>query len=348
MRRDKALDLIRGAAMLHVLLVHILFWLNVFGSGPLASARSALLFEMPVFFFVTGAANSLGERRKWGDFCLRRAKALMIPYWGYAALCVLLAAAVSLARGAFSFAELGRTALSWLLPLDRQVMPLPFFTWAVWFVPVYLIVIVLFPPVRRAAERFGGAAVSAALAAVFLASEFAGAPDILRKAAFYLAFAALGTLWPALKRREGKTVKAAACLLAASAAGLFACRCLSGGTLYMQANKFPPNHLYLLFSLAALSALYLALPGIARAWRALARRFPAPERWVLLYSENSVYAFLYQSFAFLAAARLLDAAGAGRGLAGFLLSSAVVYPLVTLGLLVLRRIRGRKENLRKQ
>lgn len=348
MKRDKILDLIRGAAVLHVMLVHILYWLDIFGTGPAASARSLLLFEMPVFFFVTGAVNSLGDHGPWGRFCLRRVKGLMIPYYGYAALCVALAAAVAVFRRSFSFAELGRTALNWLLPLDRQIMPLPFFTWAVWFVPVFLIVILLFLPVRRAAERFGGAVTVAALTAVFLAAEFIpGTPDILRKAAFYLIFAALGTQWQTLRLRDRKTVKAAAGLTALSAAGLFVCRYLAGGSFDMQANKFPPNHMFLLFSFMMLGLLYLAIPVIARPWRMLAGRFPAAERLVLLYSENSVYVFLYQSFAFLLAARAMDAAGVGRGFAGLLLSAAIVFVVVTVGLVAVRRLRRRKESLRK-
>ena len=52
-QRDKTLDYLRGLAIIQVVLVHILYWLGIFSAGFLAIAKSFLLFEMPIFFFVT-------------------------------------------------------------------------------------------------------------------------------------------------------------------------------------------------------------------------------------------------------------------------------------------------------
>ena len=131
MGRDKTLDLMRGWAVFHMFFMHILYWLGFCTTGVLNLLKSWLLFTMAVYFFVTGAVNIAAKRRPWGSFVIRRAKVLMVPYYVYAVLSVLIAGAVYLVEHRFSFELLGRTALSWALPLDQQIMPLPFFTWYV-------------------------------------------------------------------------------------------------------------------------------------------------------------------------------------------------------------------------
>ena len=83
MSRDKTLDYLRGLAIIQVVLVHVLYWLNIFNEGFLAIAKSFLLFEMPIFFFVTGAVNGLGKLHNHKIFCFKRIKSLMIPYYIY-------------------------------------------------------------------------------------------------------------------------------------------------------------------------------------------------------------------------------------------------------------------------
>lgn len=348
MGRDNRLDLMRGWAVFHMFFMHILYWLDFCGRGLPELIRSWLLFTMAVYFFVTGAVNVEAKRRPWGEFVVRRARVLMLPYYRYAALCTLIAAVVYITRHEFTWELLGRTALSWVLPLDRQIMPLPFITWAVWFVPVYLCVILVFPLVRWLVEHIGLVATELILIAVFLVVEnIRGVPDLAQKAAYYPMFAALGTQWPELRRRDGKKVRAAAVLMAIGLAGLFGCLLLFGGTLNMQVNKFPPNHLYMFFNFAALGALYIALPLIARAWRFLVRRWALLGRLFHLYSSYSVYAFMYHSFAYLVAMWLLNKTGLRHTFAGWLMSAVIVFPMATFILWAVAMIRERKNYLRK-
>ena len=275
MGRDRKLDLMRGWAVFHMFFMHVFYWLDFLSEGFPRVARSWLLFTMAVYFFVTGAVNVEAKRRPWGEFVARRAKVLMLPYYRYALLCTAIAAFFYVIRGQFTFELLGRTALSWVLPIDQQIMPLPFITWAVWFVPVYLCVILVFPLVRWLVEHIGIILTEVILIAVFLVVEnINGVPDLVQKAAYYPIFAALGTQWPKLKQRSGNKVLGAAGVMALGFAGLIICKNLFGGTYDMQVNKFPPNHLYLLFNFGAIGALYILLPTIARAWRFLVRRIP--------------------------------------------------------------------------
>ena len=50
-KRDETIDLLRGTAMLWVILVHVLYWGDFFSSPFINLLKSFCLFEMPLFFF---------------------------------------------------------------------------------------------------------------------------------------------------------------------------------------------------------------------------------------------------------------------------------------------------------
>ena len=50
---DHSLGYLRCIAMMHVILVHIFYWLHI----SVGVGTSILLFEMPLFFFVSGTNN---------------------------------------------------------------------------------------------------------------------------------------------------------------------------------------------------------------------------------------------------------------------------------------------------
>ena len=154
--RDKTLDYLRGLAIIQVVFVHILYWLGIFSVGFFAIAKSFLLFEMPIFFFVTGAVNGLGKPQKYKTFCLKRIKGLLIPYYIYSVVCILISIVYYLVHNELSIKLIVKLLLSWIVPLDHQIMPLPYFTWAIWFIPVYIISIILFPVIKTAVLKFGG------------------------------------------------------------------------------------------------------------------------------------------------------------------------------------------------
>ena len=312
MNRDKTLDCLRGFAMLQVVFVHAMYWL--YSIKPTV-ARSFLLFEMLVFFFVTGAVNSMKEHRSYGEFCLKRIKGLMIPYYIYAAICMVIAAVCYRNAGEFTPALAFRMVLSWLVPLNTQMIPLWFYPWALWFVPVYLLGILLFPPIRKAVRRFGWMAI-AGMVLLFVAVEIVlplavrNVPgeggglyvhrlsDILQETVFYSVFMAAGALHSRLKLREKRDGLLALAILVLSVAGLWISSSVFGRTLDMQENKFPPNHVFLFYASAVMTLLYLALPVLKTLYRLLVRAVPPVDKWIALFSANSMTVFLYQPFAF--------------------------------------------------
>lgn len=298
--------------MLQVVFVHTIYWL--YSIQPTV-AKSFSLFEMLVFFFVTGAVNSIKEYRSYGSFCIKRVKGLMIPYYIYAAICMAIAGSYYLKTGEFSSGLAFQMFLSWLIPVNTQIMPMWFFAWALWFVPVYLVSIVLFPLVKKNVRRFGRVSI-AFLVLLFLLVEVASGllskhmpdgavgtyirllSDIIRESSFYIIFMGAGVLYSQFKLRKTTDLLVSFAVLAVSVAGLCISSLVFGQSLDMQTNKFPPNHVFLFYSFAVMTILYLAFPLLKALYRALAKALPPIDKLFSDFSENSITVFLYQSFAF--------------------------------------------------
>lgn len=87
--RDRQLDIYRSISMIYILcVIHVVYWLWI-GSEPL---KSILLIEMPIIFFISGAAARLSykDNRKFGDVLLSRFKRVLVPYYIYALVVFLI------------------------------------------------------------------------------------------------------------------------------------------------------------------------------------------------------------------------------------------------------------------
>ncbi len=247
--RDEYVDRIRGIAMIHVLLVHALFWCDLFVSPVEMTVKSLLLIEMPVFFFVTGASARLSSGKGYLNFTGRRLQGIFLPYCIYALICILLSAAYS----AFFLKDplsIPRLLLSWCIPCSECMTPLPFLTWALWFIPVYAACIFFIPFLLKAAEgskKNSLPAVPLALTAFYLLSGFLSL-DFIRNVCFYLIWIYAGCLYPELKKLHAETKSASRPVLLLSAAGIIILLILhffAGYGFDMQFNKFPPNIMFL-------------------------------------------------------------------------------------------------------
>jgi len=315
LKRDKTLDYLRGLAVFQVVFVHVIYWLDVIRPEFLTVVKSFTLFEMSIFFFVTGAVNSIKEYPSYGSFCAKRIKALLVPYYVYALICIAISIIYYIAVGEFSAILLIKLLISWLIPVNTQIMPLWYFTWAMWFVPVYLISIVIFPAVRKAVQRYGRLSIAVLVLIlitieIILTLALSGVSEegagiyihslslIIAESSFLTIFMGTGVLYSQLKERRKKDLILSASVLAASATGLAISAFLPGSTLDMQKNQFPANHVFLFFSFAIMTSLYLAMPFIKKVYRSLIKVIPAADKLFTVFSDNSMYVFLYQSFAF--------------------------------------------------
>lgn len=87
--RDKQLDIYRSLSMIYILcVIHVIYWLEV-GSEPL---KSILLIEMPIIFFISGAASRLSHKndKRFSEVLLNRFKRVLLPYYIYALITILI------------------------------------------------------------------------------------------------------------------------------------------------------------------------------------------------------------------------------------------------------------------
>ena len=347
MNREKTLDYLRGLAVFQVVFVHTIYWLDIIKPESLTVLKSFTLFEMSVFFFVTGAVNSLKDHRSYGSFCLKRIKGLMIPYYIYAAICIAISVIYYIAAGEFSLVLAAKMFLSWLIPVNTQIMPLWYFTWALWFVPVYLVAIIFFPLIKKAVNRFGRLAIAFQvmifiIIEVVLGIAFKQVPDegygiyinqlsdIIQESFFYMIFMGAGVLYPQLKMHKKKDLAISSAILISSVAGLLISVFLLGDTLDMQINKFPANHVFLCYSFAFMTVLYLAMPLIKKLYKILIGKIHPIDRFFITLSKNSITVFLYQSFAFWMTGLVLTLFNLDDTVFEPFAAILIVYPLVWL------------------
>lgn len=307
--RDGDLDLIRMFAMLWVILVHCIFWMGLWDSGTALTLRSFILFEMPLFFFVTGAVL-YKSKTNFKKFYLRRFQRILIPYWVYAILCVLLnIILVVFLQG--DYLDVGALIFSWILPIDQYISYVPYLTGALWFIPIYLLVILFFPllkymrgKIESTFPRNGWVSWLPLIVPVLIImlldvtnANFAGI-SYFRETVFYLFWVYLGTFYDSIKDLSRRRVVFALIIVAMSALLI----CLFGQlglySYYMQNNKFPPNIMFVLFSICAMVMLYLLKDILLKGFKILLQ---TPLKIVLNEFKNHCYSvYLYQTFAFCA------------------------------------------------
>lgn len=311
-KRDKTIDRLRGFAMLWVILVHVLYWENFFpGSYRIRLLKSFFLFEMPLFFFLTGASNSFSRDRGYLSFVCRRYQRMLIPYWVFAVLCAGISILMLQMDGGAGFGEAAKVLISWLNPFGEKITTVHCLDGALWFVPVYLCVILLVP-LFKSVHRSPGRYAFGVLLGVSFVITCLWKQDLPQKVAFYGLWTYIGLFYGDIRKGlETRPARLAAAGIAAAGMALLCFLYLDGRNLDMQQNKFPPNLIFLLFSFAAMSVLLLLLPRLD----ALLERVENTKvagRIFELYAKRSMTIFLYQAFAFpvtIRAAKLLMPGG---------------------------------------
>jgi surface polysaccharide O-acyltransferase-like enzyme len=296
--RDTDLDDYRALALVWVVFIHCLYLAGIV-PPTWNVAKSLLLVEMPVLFYVAGAANGRGRARPVAEFYASRLGRILIPYWVYAAVCLALEA--GLARGPLRpFSE---RVLGWLVPVAAPRCAIAPLGWGLWFIPVYLLVMLAFPWMRAAHARLSGWARSApllALAGVVVAMDRAGYRGMLPRAlAVYSFWAYLGLFHERL--RSAPPPRGAVVVFSLAVYGLLAVMVRWG--VYgpdFQWNKFPPNGAFLLLGLGHFGLLSLAAHAIlAVARKASVRRLLAPYRnygYTIYLNHMLVFAVLFRAF----------------------------------------------------
>ena len=344
MTRDKTIDRLRGFAMIWVIVVHVLYWGHFFTNGYVNLFKSFCLFEMPLFFFVTGAGNSFSKINGYFNFVRKRFQRILIPYWVFAIICAILSIVKYKTEGNMDFLTAIKVLLSWLVPIDRQKTSVSYLTWALWFVPVYLCVVLIIPLLKKMKDSGRKIECAFLLLGIFVAACLLGA-GWLQHVAFYSFWTYVGLFYSDIKsaaeqKRTGKYFLLIAVAGMAATCLLF----LTGQLLNMQYNKFPPNIMFLAFSITMMSLIIFAIPYFDRfiGW---VEKGKLSGYIFNLFATRSMTIFLYQVFAFNITIRLTDMLIPGSGMITSVAKSvfclAVTIPICA----VLAAIFGRIEKL---
>ena len=312
MSRDKSIDRLRGFAMLWVIVVHVLYWGDFYTGDCANLVKSFCLFEMPLFFFITGAANSFSRVTGYFKFVIKRFQRILVPYWVFALICAALSIVKYKLEGPMDFAAAGNVLLSWMIPTDNQMTSVSYLILALWFVPVYLCVVPVIPVLKSMKQSAHKIGFGFLLAGVFAAACLLNMGWI-RNVLFYVLWTYLGLFYSEIKeavcQKRGR--KVLACIAAAGA--LMLCiLSFAGCPLDMQKNKFPPNMIFLVFSTAMMAVILLALPYLNSTFEKL-EKYRIGNKILTMYSNRSMTIFLYQAFAFHISVRLAELLVPGAG-----------------------------------
>lgn len=297
--------------MMYVIFIHCLFW---FGYGKEVN-RSFFLIEMPLFFAITGMAHVFAKMDNYPQYILSRLERILIPYFAYAAIVILLNFNHFLRRNALN-QDFFQLALSWINPFGNHISAIPYLPWAIWFVPVYLIIMLLIPVLKNAFMR--SHSIYRILPILFLIGinfyfSFISKRihDPWQSVFFYSIWIYLG-FWfiEAIYNHPFRKNLFPCIAISAISLIIFIILLWKGPalgyhlTINMQRNKFPPNLLFLFYSLILTPFIALFSNQIHSILISL-KKFKI-WKWIFSQYQNNCYSiFLVHPIAFLIVSKML-------------------------------------------
>lgn len=318
--RDLQLDMYRGLVMIYILcVIHVTYWL---GLAP-EPWRSVILFEMPLIFFISGASVAVASSRHgvkgtaWSRF-----KRVLLPYYAYIFYTAIIVCAIA-AWAHFSGSKAIDIDLSVkkfakaLIPHDGA-LDVPYMC-HLWFVIPYLAVSCVFPFFRGVVDRLPRVVTTAALAVSCVAVVFVPW-GIVREIVIYNFFFVIGYLY-----YKKLTVKWMGAIAGLSAVILAVCVVgLDTGIVPMQAHKFPPDLIFLIYGVGI-----IALLGIVFSYVKIPKF-----RLLDIWNKRGYTIYLWQNYFFKAVALIVGTEFVRHNLGGspllFIISAVVILVLGTV------------------
>lgn len=273
MKRDKTIDIIRVFGLIWVMLVHSIFWINFgfFNSFWQVFVRF-LLFEMPIMFFVSGASNAKTSAKTPREFYKKRFLRILVPYLTYLTFVVIFTTVIDYFRGAPLLSEFVKLR-NWynFFVHNMSISGTSHLMGALWFVSIYLAVILIFPWLKQFYDHCQDDSKKflplVGLTALFVGANLVNfrACGFVRTILFYSIWMYAGLFYERLnfKNSQGKIRWLALGLVLLPVIYLISRK--GHFSLIMQYNKFPPNILFLIYSISAMAILY-ALSSWIVAW----------------------------------------------------------------------------------
>lgn len=333
--RDLTIDRLRGFAIIWVLFVHLLYWTPYFNNSSIQIAKSFCLFEMPLFFLITGLSNGYSNCNNYLQFVFRRYQRILIPYWIYALICIVICSTKYITLGIFSLSLFLKLMISWLIPINSQMCPYSYLTWALWYIPVYLITVLFIPLLKHLSQSRQSLLYSGVILLLLFVSEMMKF-RIGQYISFYSFWIYIGLLIHQKHRliSSNNFLKA---IILLSLISLFLLN-ITGYSLDMQVNKFPPNTVFLLYSVFILSVLYLY-------FHSLTQSKTIKISVLFIFGNGSMTVFLYQGFAFLLCTTITEKLLPSSNTFTPFLKPVICFSLVILFCMCFLKIFGRFESI---
>ena len=240
--RDIQLDIYRALAMIYIVcVIHTMYWFG-YSLEPL---KSLLLFEMPMMFFISGAAYSMQtQRKKIFNIIASRVRRIVLPFYIFLFVLFFLLIFGFFEANIYSFSK--HEIIKLFATGGSNKLPYYGYTW---FISVYLIITCSLPIQQRIMERtrryvYILMCLSPCIVISFVT--FPIADWFIKELFVYNFFFVLGYLY--YRNISNKL------LLFILIITLFIViyGFIDGIMIPMQDNKFPPNIYFLIFSLSAL------------------------------------------------------------------------------------------------
>lgn len=274
--RDINLDIYRGCIMIYI----TCFIHNIYGvTNAYSVITSYFLIEMPLIFFIAGAAHSLARPRPYLPYLWGRVKRIVFPYYILVCFVVLYHLMVDCLVGGEALTDLVRNFFQngYYNIFTGKLYEFN----ALWFVPVYLVIAALFPFMDVIRKHLKSVwAYMLLIASIVVVACYPNA--ILCYAIF-----AFAGLYYKERPLVNRWVVAAIAFLA-----IVYCVGSHGYPMDMQLNKFPPNLFFLAYTGLALMILVKPLAWICRQLYKHAWLRP----FIDLYARSGFTIYLYHGF----------------------------------------------------
>lgn len=232
LKRDNQLDVARALIMIYIVcIIHGMYW---YGAGN-AFLRSALLFEMPLIFYISGASYSLTRPKKTLETILNRFKRIFLPYYIY----VIIWLFILFVWGRTEYLSYGHCWKT-IIGLSFEQAPAQYH---IWFILPYMLISCSLPVQKALLNKISPVKYLAINVAVFLLACTFTLHDILLYVLCYNFFFILGYV----SYRQWNINRWVLIIV-----GLFLVLLslfYKGELAHMQMCKFPPNINFLTFGL---------------------------------------------------------------------------------------------------
>ncbi len=339
--RDHELDMMRAFSIFWVIMIHCLYWPGIVEQGILLSL---FLIEMPLIFLITGASNIYAKKRTLLNFYYRRLMRVLKPYEVYAVLVIIIHLILKPSAVNLDF------IINWIIPKGGQIAEFNFLNWHLWFMPVYILVVLVMPLLIFLHEKgyikyFYGAAL-AFMVFIGIKEDFLTNP----KAAFYIPTVIFYAFWTTVGfefvnlkiKRKDNDVTFTVFVIWLGLGIIFLLYGLGLDTNWnMQMQKTPVRLMFVGYSFISMSLFYIFSPAII-----LAMKLMKNVRWMQFlidsYNKNGFTIYLFHPFIFLIMFSLF---GDQLYAMNKILSTVIIFIVVTVLSPIMGHILG-KYNIR--